>query len=100
MQTAQWHRETGRREDTRRLLTVAGAAHVGLAAPCFPFNCMHEHACGHQKAASVRVGYYSVNLSNRLQETFHLLIFKEFLKIITKKILNYSISYVLNLTAP
>jgi len=30
-------------------------------APCFPFNCTHEHAREHQKAASVRASYYPVN---------------------------------------
>jgi hypothetical protein len=47
---AQWLSEAVCRVK-RRLLTVAGAAHVGDIlgdASCFPFNCAHEHARGHQ----------------------------------------------------
>jgi hypothetical protein len=36
---------------TRRLYTVAGAAHCmqsTITALCFPFNRKHEHVCEHQ----------------------------------------------------
>jgi hypothetical protein len=49
MHEAQWlRRMAGLAKKTKRLYTVAGAAHVCKIALCFPFNRRHDYVSEHQ----------------------------------------------------